>query len=88
VQDKRHAARFLGVWGIGAFVGTAVGPLLGGPLLYAFGHTDTAGVYSLRGYAMLLGASALYFAASAWMVSKVRLNGPKEILEHGAEAHN
>jgi MFS family permease len=35
-------AQLLGIWGVAAFVGSALGPLIGGPLLEAFGTTTTA----------------------------------------------
>jgi len=37
---KPAAAQLLGIWGIASFVGTALGPFIGGPILYFFGQWD------------------------------------------------
>jgi len=64
LPNKEEAARFMGIWGIGAFVGTALGPLIGGPLLMTQYNEDGTG-YSTFGYGMLLTLSALYLSGSA-----------------------
>jgi len=67
LPNKEEAARFMGIWGVGAFIGTALGPMIGGPFLAYNGmeKEDTDGstflAYSMVGYAVLLGVSALYF---------------------------
>ena len=37
-------AQLLGIWGVAAFVGSALGPLIGGPLLEAFGTTTITSI--------------------------------------------
>jgi len=37
---KPAAAQLLGIWGVASFVGTALGPFVGGPILYFFGQWD------------------------------------------------
>ena len=34
-------AQLLGIWGVAAFLGSALGPMIGGPLLYIFGSSTT-----------------------------------------------
>ena len=60
-------AQLLGIWGVAAFLGSAIGPMTGGPLLYLFGSTGTAEDqdYTIRGYAILLSLSSAYFILSA-----------------------
>mmetsp|Transcript_23846 Transcript_23846/g.34704 ORF Transcript_23846/g.34704 Transcript_23846/m.34704 type:complete len:627 (+) Transcript_23846:174-2054(+) len=36
-ENNSGAAQLLGVWGVADFIGSALGPLVGGPLLYIFG---------------------------------------------------
>eukprot|EP00548_Thalassiothrix_antarctica_P001252 CAMPEP_0194143248 /NCGR_PEP_ID=MMETSP0152-20130528/12433_1 /TAXON_ID=1049557 /ORGANISM="Thalassiothrix antarctica, Strain L6-D1" /LENGTH=115 /DNA_ID=CAMNT_0038842565 /DNA_START=336 /DNA_END=680 /DNA_ORIENTATION=+ len=64
-SHKKENAQLLGVWGVAGFIGTALGPLVGGPLLYIFGKTDEEVdgemVYSIRGYGVVLGLSAFYY---------------------------
>eukprot|EP00563_Minutocellus_polymorphus_P001669 CAMPEP_0181043974 /NCGR_PEP_ID=MMETSP1070-20121207/13007_1 /TAXON_ID=265543 /ORGANISM="Minutocellus polymorphus, Strain NH13" /LENGTH=550 /DNA_ID=CAMNT_0023122365 /DNA_START=1 /DNA_END=1650 /DNA_ORIENTATION=- len=40
-KGKKHdgAAQLLGIWGVAGFVGSALGPLVGGPLLFYFGRS-------------------------------------------------
>jgi len=60
-------AQLLGIWGVAAFLGAAVGPMIGGPLLYLFGSSGTTDGqdYTIHGYTVLLSLSALYFLLSA-----------------------
>ena len=63
-----------------AFLGAALGPMIGGPLLYLVGSKnsengasdDGAEEYGLAGYAVLLSLSTLYFLASAWSLCYIR----------------
>ena len=54
-----------------AFLGSALGPMIGGPLLYLFGTPSDADIvdedqdYTIRGYSVLLGLSSVYFLISA-----------------------
>jgi Major Facilitator Superfamily len=77
--DGDHgSAQLLGIWGVAAFLGSALGPMIGGPLLYLFGQPDTDGAlklsagdasseaeYTITGYAVVLSLSAMYFFCSA-----------------------
>ena len=60
-------AQLLGIWGVAAFLGSALGPMIGGPLLYIFGNSGvTDGQdYSIQGYTVLLSLSTAYFLLSA-----------------------
>lgn len=62
-----HNAQLLGLWGVAAFLGSSLGPLIGGPILYYVGSSGTvAGQdYSIHGYAVVLSLSAVYFLLSA-----------------------
>jgi hypothetical protein len=59
------------VWGVAAFLGSALGPMIGGPLLYLIGHNEHPPGneddpdYTIQGYAVLLGLSSFYFFVSA-----------------------
>jgi MFS family permease len=69
-------AQLLGVWGVAGFVGSALGPLVGGPLLYVFGDPtlspDGEVEYSIQGYGVVLSMSALYFLISAMILKLIR----------------
>lgn len=85
-NGKKHdgAAQLLGIWGVAGFVGSALGPLVGGPLLYYFGSSrastsidvnaddDGTGGYSWEGYAVVLTLSACYFVCSAATLRWIR----------------
>lgn len=69
-------AQLLGVWGVAGFVGSALGPLVGGPLLYAFGspmlQPDGEVEYSIQGYGVVLSMSGVYFLLSAMILRLIR----------------
>ena len=67
IPDKdEQAAQALGVWGVGAFIGTTVGPLLDGPVLFILGSIpDKTDQYSHRGYAALLFIGAIFVLSSS-----------------------
>jgi hypothetical protein len=85
--DGSETAQLLGVWGVAGFVGSALGPLLGGPLLYLVGHQNESSSsngsetgleeYSLKGYAVIICLSAFYFCLSAFVLRYVS-NGRNE----------
>lgn len=76
-DDESGSAQLLGIWGVAAFLGSALGPMVGGPLLYLVGSkgpdagidvdpTDTSGeAYTLAGYVLVLSLSSFYFLCSA-----------------------
>ena len=70
LPGTEEAARLLGVWGIAAFIGTALGPLVGGPLLFLTADSD--GHYSLIGYSILFSLSSLSFGLSAGILNFVQ----------------
>jgi MFS family permease len=74
--EDTSSAQLLGIWGVAAFLGAALGPMIGGPLLYLVGGKDMEGInsseendgaeeYSLEGYAVVLILSTAYFILSA-----------------------
>jgi len=72
IPNQEEAARFMGVWGVAAFLGTALGPMISGPLLYFVGQTDVSGEFSRAGYAILWISSAIYLLIGAYLVKFVR----------------
>jgi MFS family permease len=78
-EDGNGSAQLLGIWGVAAFLGSALGPMIGGPLLYIFGQqpqidsqlSPTDGgepveeEYTLTGYAVVIALSSFYFMCSA-----------------------
>jgi len=65
LPNGEEAARFMGVWGIGCFLGSALGPVVGGPVLALSGHSPgNPEAYNYSGYAILLGFAAFCFLAS------------------------
>jgi len=83
--DGGHA-QLLGVWGVAAFLGAALGPMISGPLLYIVGYKGTATTeiadngeevpgreeYSLAGYAVVLLFSSFYFFCSAFSLRYIK----------------
>ena len=67
-------AQLLGIWGVAAFLGSAIGPMVGGPVLYVFGSSDAADDqdYTIQGYMLLLSLSTVYFLLSAISLRWVR----------------
>jgi hypothetical protein len=69
---------FFTVWGVAAFLGSALGPMIGGPLLYLVGHSEHPRRseedpdYTIKGYAVILGLSTFYFFVSAVVLRWVR----------------
>jgi MFS family permease len=71
MDDDSGSAQLLGIWGVAAFLGSALGPMIGGPLLFVFGQArnDDGTVseeYRLTGYAVVLSLSSFYFICSAF----------------------
>jgi len=72
IPNAEEAARFMGVWGVAAFLGTALGPLINGPLLFVVGQTDVSGEFSRPGYAVLWFSSAIYLLTGAYLIRYVK----------------
>ena len=79
-KKDKGSAQLLGIWGVAAFLGSALGPMVGGPLLYAFGRQGNAAnpddeeEYRLLGYAVVLGLSSFYFLCSAWSLRYIKMS--------------
>lgn len=68
-DGESGSAQLLGIWGVAAFLGSALGPLIGGPVLYYVGsqpvdetdevEAEKSGEYSLAGYAVILSLSSV-----------------------------
>ena len=85
-EEEDGSAQLLGIWGVAAFLGSALGPMVGGPLLYYFGSQPSVSSspssgddqeedmeeYSLAGYAVVLSLSSFYFLCSAWALRYVK----------------
>ena len=71
LPDKNQVARDLGLWGVGAFLGTAFGPMLLGPLLYIIGNEGN-GHYSNAGYQVIFVGSAAFILVSGALVKKIK----------------
>lgn len=68
LPNQKEAARFMGIWGVAAFVGSSVGPAIGGPTLYYVGQTDVPGSFSRAGYACVWTIGAIYMLISAFVL--------------------
>lgn len=56
LPNKENTTQALGIWGVAAFIGSAVGPLIWGAVIEACGRDPITNGYLFRGYvAMLLG---------------------------------
>jgi len=78
LPNNEEAARFMGVWGIGCFLGSALGPVVGGPVLALCGHAPgNPDAYNFSGYAVLLGFAAFCFLASGAVLYFVGSRGPE-----------
>lgn len=76
-EGESTSAQLLGIWGVAAFLGAGLGPMIGGPLLYLCGSTQDpeqngGEEYTMTGYAVVLGLSTLYFVLSAWSLCYIR----------------
>ncbi|KNC83305.1 hypothetical protein SARC_04430 [Sphaeroforma arctica JP610] len=77
LPSKESAARYLGVWGVGAFIGTLLGPMLIGPALLFFGdngRVDEHGVpmYDIGGYIAILIIGSTCMIAGAAVIVPIR----------------
>ena len=75
LPDPAESARYMGIWGVGAFIGACFGPVLGAPLLYVFGrlHNDDPVAVAPEGYlALFLFAAVCLFASAAVLVACVK----------------
>merc|ERR550534_390966 len=68
LPDPKQAARYMGIWGVAAFVGSSLGPMIGGPLLWS-NRTDIDGQYSRFGYTVIWCLGAFYMVLSAFVLT-------------------
>jgi len=64
-KNHRGSSEALGIWGISAFLGSSIGPLIGGGLLEVFGNFGEGGHYTYPGYVALLGFGGVMSVCSA-----------------------
>lgn len=77
LPSAENAARYLGIWGVGAFIGTLLGPMLIGPALILIGDTgnvDEFGTptYDIEGYIAALIIGCMSILAGALVVLPIR----------------
>eukprot|EP01134_Creolimax_fragrantissima_P003865 CFRG3865T1 len=77
LPSKESSGRFLGIWGVGAFIGTLLGPMLVGPALLLFGDNgriDDQGIvmYDMPGYTAILLIGSACMVAGAVVVVPIR----------------
>ena len=60
------------MWGVSAFLGTTLGPLIAAPLLAYYGWTSSPDRYSRAGYAAVNLAGAVYVCFSGLFLCCVR----------------
>lgn len=72
LPNAEAAAQGLGVWGVSAFLGTTLGPLIAAPLLAYFGWTSSPDRYSAIGYTAVNLVGAVYVSCSGCFLLRVR----------------
>jgi len=72
MPSAESAAQGLGVWGVSAFLGSTLGPLIAAPLLAYFGWTSDPNAYSTQGYTAVNLAGTVYVCLSGLFLCCVR----------------
>ena len=72
LPSLEEAAQNLGVWGVSAFLGSTIGPLIAGPLLTHFGSTPSTEEYSTPGYVAVMLLGAVYVTCAGLMLRTVQ----------------
>lgn len=72
LPSLEEAAQNLGVWGVSAFLGSTIGPLIAGPLLTHFGSTSSTEEYSTPGYVAVMLLGAVYVICAGLMLRTVQ----------------
>jgi MFS family permease len=103
LPDKQEAAKFLGVWGVSAFVGTTLGPITGGLALYFLGQIeDGLGGgghmaegeslmtyrYSKYGYIGVMALGAMWNVLSCIIISWVDFGRAAKLQKKNADARS
>lgn len=68
LPSLEHAAQSLGVWGVSAFLGSTLGPLVAGPLLTQFGSIPNSDSFSTTGYRIVMALGVVYVACAALLM--------------------
>mmetsp|Transcript_2388 Transcript_2388/g.4608 ORF Transcript_2388/g.4608 Transcript_2388/m.4608 type:complete len:414 (-) Transcript_2388:1480-2721(-) len=71
LPNRDDAAQSLGVWGIAAFLGSTLGPVISGPVLLYMGETTDPNKYSRQGYVSILVIGAFLVLLSSLAIRKV-----------------
>jgi len=69
-ESQKGSSEALGLWGIAGFVGSSVGPLLGGILIEMQPHPG--GGYSYYGYASMMSMGMVSFVGCAFVTSLIK----------------
>lgn len=72
LPSLESAAQGLGVWGVSAFLGSTLGPLIAAPLLAYFGWTSSPERYSSTGYTAVNLAGAVYVTCAGGFLCFVK----------------
>ena len=72
LPSLESAAQGMGVWGVSAFLGSTLGPLIAAPLLAYFGWTSSPERYSSYGYMAVNFAGAAYVCCSGLFLCFVK----------------
>eukprot|EP01061_Rhynchopus_euleeides_P016062 TRINITY_DN2722_c1_g1_i1.p1 TRINITY_DN2722_c1_g1~~TRINITY_DN2722_c1_g1_i1.p1 ORF type:complete len:501 (+),score=156.74 TRINITY_DN2722_c1_g1_i1:125-1627(+) len=72
IPSKATAGQDLGVWGIAAFIGSSVGPMIWGLILKLTGKSSNQDEYLFRGYVFMLLGGCIASFASGWFVKYVK----------------
>jgi len=77
LPSKEEAARYLGIWGVAAFIGTLLGPMLVGPTLLLFGdkgEVDEHGtpMYDIDGYVAIMSIGCVCMFLGSVVVAPIR----------------
>jgi len=79
LPDRKTAAKDLGIWGVSAFIGSTIGPLIEGLALQLIGMGGIVGPqriayahFSYAGYVAVLGFSSFTMSLSGWFISFVK----------------
>ncbi|KAJ8610496.1 hypothetical protein CTAYLR_007779 [Chrysophaeum taylorii] len=72
LPNASESAQYMGIWGVGAFIGICLGPTIAGPILYLFGRIGhpTPPANSGAGYFALFAYGTLNLFASAAVLVK------------------
>eukprot|EP00586_Coscinodiscus_wailesii_P010202 CAMPEP_0172496230 /NCGR_PEP_ID=MMETSP1066-20121228/83653_1 /TAXON_ID=671091 /ORGANISM="Coscinodiscus wailesii, Strain CCMP2513" /LENGTH=479 /DNA_ID=CAMNT_0013268411 /DNA_START=39 /DNA_END=1478 /DNA_ORIENTATION=+ len=89
---KKSAARYLGIWGVGAFIGTLIGPLLLGPTLLLFGengNVDDRGApsYDTIGYIAMLIVGCIFMVIGALVIIPIK-SSTHQNPQEDSDSHN